>query len=282
MQFNNEKKKAPQANTFGGFTSRNYETLTALGINMFNEVLSVSICVGKQSGERTDFDWKNGVIAYLQPKNCMTIYKKGTKALSKYEDGGKFEGFGLGLKKGLLEIASAKELKGKLKNLKGEVNPDDICLVIYTNMDDNKRTDEYLIHVFNKDKIVKGYSPDHGKYTSEDTNTEFEYFLENMLEFAKAMTNATAHGIKNEGKFQRERFERMIMAFAETIGVDLGKPSQGSDKSVGSGSSWKNNERPTTISQRESNHSIPEIVEASDDDVEEMIRKMTENSEDSE
>jgi len=242
MQQNNEKK--PQVQTFG-YQSKNEETQTALAVRYFETTAAIGIHLPLKGGENKgymQFDWKNGAFAYLQPRDCKALHKKGIKVLRAYEDTGVFEAFAIPLKKGLLEFASARDLKKKLKHLTGEVNPTDICAVVYINTDDKKRTEEYMVHVFNQDKIVKDYDPSSGSYNVEFSNSEFEYFLDAMLEFARAMTNGSVHAHNHENRYARHRLEQNIFTMLQALNIDLSKPMSPAKSNNGGGkSSWSGN-----------------------------------------
>lgn len=277
MQQNNERK--PSVQTFG-FKSINDETQTCLAVRYFESTAAIGIHLPLKNGEKKDylqFDYKNGAFAYLQPRDCKALHKKGLKVLRAYEETGTFEGFGIPLKRGLLEIATARDLKKKLKQLTGDVNPTDICVVIYTNMDDNKRTQEYMVHVFNQDKIVKGYDPEAGTHSLEYNNSEFEYFLDAMFEFAKAMTNGYAHAQNHENRYPQRRLEQSIYGLLMALNVDMSKPmaSKGGNGG-GSKSNWSGG---NTISNRGGSSTYGEEIEVnnpSDEELERIISQMRE------
>ena len=278
MQQNNERR--PTVQTFG-FKSVNYDTQTCLAVRYFESTAAIGIHLPLKNPDTNkdylQFDYKNGAFAYLQPRDCKALHKKGIKVLRKFEETGNFEEFGIPLKRGLLQFALARDLKKKLKHLTGEVNPNDICVVIYTNMDDNKRTEEYLVHVFNQDKIVKDYEPTSGTHSIEENNSEFEYFLDAMLDFAKAMTNGYTHAQNHENRYQQRRLEQSIYSMMVALNVDLSKPLNsgrgGGDRQAGWSGSANN------VSNRNGFPSFSEEIEVTDptgDELEKIISQMTE------
>jgi hypothetical protein len=266
MQQNNEKK--PQVQTFG-YKSQNEETQTCLAVRYFETTAAVGIHLPLKGGDKNylQFDYKNGAFAYLQPRDCKALHKKGLKVLRTFEDTGVFESFAIPLKKGLLEFAFARDLKKKLKHLTGDVNPTDICAIIYTNTDDKKRTNEYMVHVFNQDKIIKEYDPESGSYSVEFSNSEFEYFLDAMLEFAKAMTNGYAHALNHENRYPQRRLEQSIYGLLMALNVDMSKPMTSNSSGGGSKPSWNSG---NTISNRGNGGTHGEEIEVENSDEENL------------
>jgi len=270
-QFNNEKSNQINSNSFG-FTSRNYTSMTALAVNYFNNMAILSIHLPDESSKKEypSFNYNEGIKSYLSAKDAKLLYKMGKKAFKKFEENGEFEEFGLPLKRGLIQIAQAKDLKKKLKSLKGDIDPSDICIVIYTDLDDSKKTDKYLIHVFNEDSVVRGYSPDNGEYALEKNSVEFEYFLDALNEFAKAMTNGYAHAQKHDSRFDRKKWERMAYELATSLGVDLSKPSKPSKPTV----SWVNESSGSSVGSRADVASEARIVEVDEENIDAIIQQM--------
>lgn len=230
-QYNNDK--APTHQTFG-YASRNNEMGTCLAVKYFDTTVAVGIHLplpGQENEEYPKYDYKNGAMCYLQARDCKAIAKRGRKTLEKYEETGEFEGFAIPLKTGLIEFATARELKGKLKGLTAEVDPDDICAVIYTNMNEKKQTDIYMVHVFLREKVIKNYNPEAGGFDFDEQQADFDYFLDAMHDYAKAATGGYSHVHQNNTKYTRQKFERMAFALAMALGVDLsqgaGKPRSG-------------------------------------------------------
>jgi hypothetical protein len=278
MQQNNERK--PQVQTFG-FKSANEDTQTCLAVRYFESTAGIGIHVPLKGGDKgyTQYDYKNGAFAYLQPRDCKALHKKGMKVLRTYEETGNFEAFAIPLKRGLLEFAAARDLKKKLKQLTGDVNPTDICAVVYTNTDDQKRTEEYMVHVFNQDKIVKNYDPSSGGYDVEFSNSEFEYFLDAMNEFALAMTNGYIHASNHENRYARARLEQNVFSLMQALNVDISKPmaSKGGNSGNGSRSNWSGGSN--TISNRGNGGSTHgqeiEVDNPTDEELDRIIAQMS-------
>lgn len=266
---NNERSNQINSNTYG-YTSRNYEAMTALALNYFNGMASLSIHLpieGAGKKDYTTFDYKNGVFSYLTPKDCKLLVKRGRKSLDKKE----FESFSIGLKRGLVEVSTFSDLKKKIKSLSGETpDPSDICLVIYTDIDDNKRTENFLVHVFPSDVVIKDYQPSSGEYTTETETVEFEYFLDALEDFYRAMTNGYVHAQKHDSRFERKKWERTVYELATSLGLDLSKPmASPKQKSVG----W--NDSKSNFSNRDYTNYETEVVDAaSEEDIDKLIENM--------
>jgi hypothetical protein len=273
---NNDGKSVISSNTYG-YTSRNYASMTALAVNYFNKMASLGIHLPQEGkkGDFPSFDYTSGVTAYLQPKDCKLLAKRGKKAIKLMEETGSFEAFAIPLKRGLVEVTQVSELRSKLKSISGDANPSDIAIVIYTDVDDSKKTDKYLVHVFNEDVVIKGYDPTSGKYSSERENVEFEYFLDALVQFADAMTNGMVHALKDDGKFARQKWEKVAYELAANLGVDLAKPgSKGGKPST----SWNDNSSGGAdryAGGKDSGRYNAEMVDASEEDVDSIISQIT-------
>jgi len=281
MATNNERERQNIPSNTYGYVSRNYETQTALAVNYFNKMASVSIHLpsSDKKGEYTSFDYSSGVTAYLTPKDCKLLAKRGHKALKALEETGQFDGFAIPLKRGLVEIIQVAELRKKIRSLTGDANPSDVAVVIYTEMnEEDKKTSKFLAHVFNMDLVIKGYSPETGDYDKERESIEFEYFLSALSQFANAMTNGYVHAQKEDSKYERTKWERNVFELAAALNVDLSKPGARSNnntnrgKDGGWGSAPSGDER--YAGGKDTTRYSAEIVNASEDEVDNIIKQM--------
>jgi hypothetical protein len=275
---NNDKESKLSSNTYG-YTSKNYQSLTAISVNYFNRMGSITIALPIEGakGDFTQFDYEKGVKAYLSPKDCKLVAKMGRKALKKIDETGSFEGFAIPLKRGAFEIVQVSELRGKMNAVSGDANPNDIAVVIYTDMDDSKKTDKFLIHIFNEDMVIKGYKASTGAHTREVINVEFEYFIDSLEDFAIAMSNGQVHAAKDDGKFSRTKWERNMMELAATLGVDFSKGSSSGGNKGKAPSGWNSNssnESERYAGGKDSNQYNSEIIDTSEEEVNELIESM--------
>lgn len=268
---NNDKSNQLNSNTMGP-SFKNYETETALSLNYFNQMLTLSIHLpsGEKKGEYTTFDWKGGVFSYLSAKDCKILAKKGQKAIAKLDNGEDFKPFAIPLKRGVVEFSMAKDLKSKLKSLTADVNDDDICAVIYTDLDENKRTDTYLVHVFNNDVTLSSYVAESGNYTVENGYYEFEQLIEYFAEFSKASSLAYVHVQKHDSRYEKKRWEKMAYELAIGLGVDLSKSSNKPQKQVSS--NW--DKSTNHISSQTNGNYTAETIIANDEDIDAIIKQM--------
>lgn len=267
-KYNNEKRLT--VNTFSYVD----KAATALSVKLFDNMFSATIHLPKESGDGYDYD--HGVTAYLSIKDCKLFSKMGYKALAKYEENGTFETVTLPLTKGVIELTTVGSLKKKLKAFTGDVdNPAALCLVIYADIDENKIPHSYLVHVFSIAKILKDYSPDTGKYATQPIDTvECEYFLDTLKEFAKSMTNCTAHSISNNSKYQRDKWEKIAYELAISLGVDLTKPmSKGGQKSIDWNSSTPTNEASIESRGGPADYKV-ENIDTDEEDVDAVIEQL--------
>ena len=278
-KFNNENSdKKISVNTFS-YTDKNYVTGTALAVKLFDTMASIAVHLLKE-GDKSDipaFDWDHAVTAYLSIKDCHLFAKEARKELKKYEETGEFETVTLPLKKGVLEISTISNLKKKLKALTSEISePAALCATIYTDMNESKVPQTYLVHVFNVGKLLKDYEPETGKYkVITNSAAECDYFLTTLKKFAKEMTNCTSHALKNDGKFQREKYEKMAFELAVSLGVDLSKtfkPAASASKpSISWGDSPSGN---SSINSRTDTGNKTETIEADEENVDDVIAAM--------
>lgn len=276
MATNNERNNEPTSNTFG-LVYRNFETQTAVAVSFFSTRAKIAIHLPKdeKNGIRNP-DFKSGVAAYLSASDCKKIVKRARKALRKYDETGEFDGFAIPLNRGLLELAQVSDLQRKMASSVRDANPESIALVIYTDVDDSKKSDKYMIHPFSDDMVIKNYDASTGSYEREAIGVDFEYFLDSLEEFALGMTNGRIHAAKEESMYDRTRWEKLAFELATNLGIDLRKPSPSkpSKPSV----NWNDNS--TGGSDRHAgnrNASAYEVnvVEVDQDDVDAAIARMT-------
>lgn len=280
---NNEKDGKISVNTYS-YTDKNIETGTAVAIKFFDTMCAVSIHLQNEGDnkQQVSFDWDHGVTAYLGTKECKLFSKKGYKHLSKYEDSGEFDTLTLPLKKGVIEVTTVANLKKKLKAMAGEVSdPNALCLVIYTEMNEQKIPQSYLVHVFSSGLLLKDYQPESGSYARlQERVAECEYFFDTLKEFSKSMTNAVAHAIKNDGKYARDKWEKMAYELAIALGIDLGKSSA----KVGNGQkslSWDRDQGSgdSGIGTRGNPSQHIETIDADEAEIDTIIKSMMDNNE---
>lgn len=282
MTTNNNEKK-PTSNTFG-IRLPNFEVGTMLQVAYFEQMCKLNIHLPVQNNEKgyPQFDSKAALTAYLKTSHAKAFYKKGKKVMRKYEETGTFEGFGVPLNKGLIELNKAGELKKKLRHLTGEVNPEDICLVIYITTEESKKTDQYLVHVFNTNRIVRDYNPETGTYSTEELYAEVWEFLDALNSWSKAMSNGQVHAQKHDSRYDRQRWERIAFELATGLGVDL----RTAGKSVGSnsdGGNWNGGNKGNSISNRGNDRQPPVYVQAdANEDIDAIIRGLQRAAEEEE
>lgn len=276
---NNENSKERTSNTFG-FQSKNTRNQTALAIRYFSKTAEIAIRLPMDaSSNPIKFDYKSGIEAYIGSKDCKKIAKRARKALDNLEQTGEFKGFAVGLAHGLIQVIQVRELKEILTASLQDVNPNAVAIVIYTDVDDQKKTDKYLVHVFNEDIYIRDYNPATGQYSADSENVEFELFIDALEDYAIGMTNGRVHAAKEEGMFDRKVWEGRLAQLASSLGVDFSKPASG-----GSGSrqttrtSWGNadsgNNANRYAGNRDANKYNAEVIKASDSDVDALIAQM--------
>jgi hypothetical protein len=274
---NNENSKERTSNTFG-FQSKNNRTRTALAIRYFSKTAEIAIRLPKDASTNpVQFDYKSGIEAYIGSKDCKKIAKRGRKALEKLEQTGEFEGFAIGLSHGLIQVIQVRELKETLTASLQDVNPDSIAVVIYTDVDDQKKTDKYLVHVFNPDIYIKNYNPATGSYTHDAENVEFELFLDALEDYAIGMTNGRVHAAKEEGMFDRKIWEGRLVQLASSLGVDFSQSSNGNRSGGRQSTSWGNADAGNAnryAGNRDANKYSAEIIHTSESEVNDLIAAM--------
>ena len=99
-----------------------------------------------------------------------------------------------------------------------------ITLVIYNNITENKTTDTFSVFQFRNADIITGYDYKTGSYDKSTLDTDVDYFIDNLKEFAKAWSNAQAHFIKKELDFNMNRLVSRQMQCMEALGIKLDTP----------------------------------------------------------
>lgn len=99
-----------------------------------------------------------------------------------------------------------------------------IYLVIYKNVDSNKRSNTYEIYPFSGTRVLRGY--DHGTgHANEDIKAtgNFKKFLKILDEAANAFTMAQAHAAAEVKKGEKMATITALSAISAALGVDISK-----------------------------------------------------------
>lgn len=189
----------------------------SLSINYLENNLSLgihSLLPNSQQSTGSKYDYKSGNIIYLTGKKCKALSRFINKAKNALENNEEIKSHSIASATNLIEICDGTKF-----NLdKG------ITIVIYNNIDENKKTDEFALFQFRNDDIIIDYDHKTGYYTKSTLDTDVDYFIDNLKEFSKAWCNATAHFVKKEFDFNMNRMATRQLQCMEALGIKVESP----------------------------------------------------------
>ena len=87
-----------------------------------------------------------------------------------------------------------------------------VTIAIYNNINPDKTCEAPATFQFSHEKIISNYNYENGSYDEAyAVNSDIDYFVDQLLEFAKGITNAAAHCIKKEFSFDINKFIKGII-----------------------------------------------------------------------
>lgn len=186
----------------------------ALSVNYLENNISIGIhglLPTSQQSVGSKYDYKSGNFIFLSGKKCKALSRILNKAKNAFENGEKI---------GSHSIASAVNLIEVCDGTKFGLN-EGITLVIYNNLNDDKTSDNFTVFQFRNEDIVTDYDHKTGTYNRSTLDTDVDYFIDNLKEFAKAWCNAQAHFTKKELDFNINRITNRQLQCMEALGIKL-------------------------------------------------------------
>jgi len=216
---NNEQKSKYLVKTIGNqYYGMGLDGEKSLSIQYLENSLSIGIHGllndGTQSSNVAKYDYKSGNIIYLTGKKCKALSRLLNKAKDALDNGKKIGSNCISSATNLIEVCDGKKF-----NL-----TEGITLVIYNNINENKTSDNFCVFQFRNDDLITDYDPTTGSYSKSSLDTDVDYFIDNLKEFAKAWCNAQAHFIKKELDFNMNRLASRQMQCMEALGIKIDTP----------------------------------------------------------
>ena len=192
------------------------------GVNE-NKSLSVqylenNLCLGihgllpvSQQSTNAKYDYKTGHTIYIGGKKAKMLARFITKAMKALENDDKIESNSISSATNLIEICDGT----KFGMDKG------ITIVIYNNITENKTTDDYDVFQFRNEDVITDYDFKTGSYGKSTIDADVDYFVDNLKEFSKACTNATAHFTRKEMDFSIRNITSRQLQCMEALGIKI-------------------------------------------------------------
>lgn len=228
---NEWKEKSMNTKSFT-FYNKNNEHGSMLLMGFWNSCLTLKIHPiipeSRRNGSKM-FDMETFINTALTPEKAIAMAYNLSKVVAQLEDGNyDFKSFGVPIGSGFVEISNGEKFGGARESL---------CITIYSNIDENGRTDEKLSYFFNTVPTYLNYDSTAGG-SDLDINAcegEFLLFYRYVLEGIKANTNAVAHSIRNSNKYAYEKENSNIAAIMTKLGISTESYSSNNSGNKSSG-----------------------------------------------
>lgn len=196
-----------------------------------------------QQTDRSKFDYSNGHTIYLKGKQAKILSRLVRKAAKNIVEGNSVEPTAVSSAGNLIEVAN-----GTTYGLN-----DGLAIAIYTKINPDKTSDGPAVFQFSNEKLITNYNHKDGSYGEGMIDSDIDYFVDQLVEFAKGITNAKAHCIKKEMSFDMGRFASRQLQCCQALGINLESP-------YNSKNTWNNN-------NNYSNHASSSAANVSTDDL---------------
>lgn len=167
-----------------------------------------------QQTERSKFDYNSGHTIYLKGKQAKTLSRLIKKAAAKIASGEDVIPTSVSSAGNLIEVANASTY--------GMDNG--LAIAIYTKINPDKTSDAPAVFKFQDEKLITNYNHSDGTYGEGSIDSDIDYFVDQLTEFAKGITGAKAHCIKKEMSFDISRFAARQIQCCQALGINLETP----------------------------------------------------------
>lgn len=155
------------------------------------------------------YDYKSGLEIYLKAKAAKTLAKVLKKARNYVQEGNEFEPMAISSGANLIEVSDGSAFGFNAG----------ITITIYSDIGADKKTETYDVFQFSNDKVLLSYDRNEGTYNESFVDTDIEYFIDQLSEFAKATSNASAHVYKKEMAFDFNRMMSRQLQIMDKLGI---------------------------------------------------------------
>jgi hypothetical protein len=186
----------------------------ALSVAYLENNISIGIFSTLPPSQQTDkfkFDYSKGHTIYLKGKQAKILSRILKKAVKTLSEGGEIEPTAVSSAGNLIEIAN-----GKTYGM-----DDGIAIAIYTKINPDKTCDDPAVFQFHNENLIANYNHKNGTYDARSIDSDIDYLIDQLTEFAKGITGAKAHCIKKEMSFDMARFASRQLQCMQALGVNI-------------------------------------------------------------
>lgn len=188
-----------------------------------------SLLPASQQTDRNKFDYNSGHTIYLRGKQAKTLARLIKKAAKDIINGDSVEPSAISSAENLIEIANGEHY--------GMSNG--VAIAIYNKISPDKTCGEPATFLFSNEKLITNYDHKTGSYSEGIIDSDIDYFVDQLTEFAKGITNAKAHCIKKEFDFNMNKFASRQIEMCRALNINLETP-RSARNDWNSGSTYKN------------------------------------------
>lgn len=201
-----------------------------------------SLLPASQQTDRNKFDYKSGYTIYLKGKQAKTLSRLVKKAAKNILAGEEVEPSAISSAENLIEVANGTHYG------MGE----GVALAIYNKITPDKTCGEPATFLFSTEKLITNYNHKTGTYGEGLIDSDLDYFVDQLTEFAKGITNAKAHCIKKEFDFNMNRFASRQLEMCKALNINFDTPRSARND-------WNNGSTYRNPIQSNSVHPVAEI-----------------------
>jgi hypothetical protein len=212
MSEGNNKKKYV-VSTFGEqFYGRDAKENKALSTSFYGSCIVVGIHRPLPEGQQgtAKYDYKGGTSVFLTGRSAKTLAKILNRARLKLNAGEPFKSEAIpsgSAKDNIIEVADG---------IKYGCTPGSLALAVYKV--ENKKATAMDVFEFKNDPLIVGYDPS-GEYEHSTIDTDAAFFIEQLEDFARGMTNGMVHAQKKENHYTLSKIIERQIQIASALGI---------------------------------------------------------------
>ena len=173
-----------------------------------------SMLPASQQTDKNKFDYNSGHTIYLRGKQAKILARLIKKAAKDISSGESFEPSAISSAGNLIEVASGDHY--------GMTNG--IAIAVYNKINPDKTCGDPATFLFSNEKLITNYDHKTGSYEDGIIDSDVDYFIDQLTEFAKGITNAKAHCIKKEFDFNMNRFASRQIEMCRALNINIESP----------------------------------------------------------
>lgn len=194
---------------------------SALVTGFWNNFVTLKICPLLPEKDRTQtrmFNYETFINTALTAEKALTLFNALKLNILKLVEEGSydFNSIGVPVGSGFVEVSNGEKIN---------IDKNNIVITIYSNVDGDGKTEEFLHYVFKKVPYYINYDSGSGSIDSAKSEIEFLLFMNILKEHIAAATNAIAHSIRNLSKYEDKRHNTNMEAIMTKLGIQQQKSS---------------------------------------------------------